>query len=111
MAVLMETLANLESFVRSAETGSFSAAADAFLLVVGHQVLVTTPWPIFTSHRAFLARLRRRRTNRHAGSAAMPCANCAAPRHSRDSIARRQANRRPSLDVRCTPGTCRLAAT
>jgi hypothetical protein len=40
----------------------------------------------------------------------MPCANCAAPRYSRGSIARRQANRRPSLDVRCTPNTCRLAA-
>jgi hypothetical protein len=31
----METLATLESFVRSAETGSFSAAADAFLLAAG----------------------------------------------------------------------------
>jgi hypothetical protein len=55
MAVLMETLANLESFVRSAETGSFSAAADAFLLV-GHQVLVTTAFPIFTSHRSRVPR-------------------------------------------------------
>jgi len=35
----METLANLESFVRSAETGSLSAAADAFLLAAGHCAL------------------------------------------------------------------------
>jgi hypothetical protein len=35
----METLANLESFVRSAETGSFSAATDAFLLGAGHCAL------------------------------------------------------------------------
>jgi hypothetical protein len=43
----METLTNLESFVRGAETSSFSAAADAFLLTVGHCALVTTACPIF----------------------------------------------------------------
>jgi hypothetical protein len=54
----METLANFESFVRSAERGSFSAAADAFLLAAGHCALVTTACPIFTSHRPRVPRAR-----------------------------------------------------